>query len=181
MTVKQIVEECVVKMGLDNFINNQTYTSDEQKLVARLVFNVNVVYREIVTSYLPLIDCADVQIEGGEYVFANLTGVRILYPVRLVAEDRDIKFKTYATKLKCDYEGEAKLYYAYLPAADFAFTDSIDDARITSQVVCAGVLAEYYFQNKVFDLAKSFDLDYRAGLSVLKYKGRSMYLNGGRW
>ena len=181
MTVKQIVEECVVKMGLDNFINNQSYTADEQKLVDRLVFNVNVVYREIVTSYLPLIDSADVEIVNGEYAFSSLTGVRILYPVRLEAGDRDVKVKTYATKLKCDYEGAAKLYYAYLPSSDFAFADSINDARITSQVMCAGVLAEYYFQNKVFDLAKSFDLDYRAGLSVLKYKGRSMFLKDGRW
>ena len=112
MKVKQIVEECIVKMGLDNFINNQTYTADEQKIIDRLVFNVNVVYREIVTSYLPLIDSREVQIEGGEYVFADLTGVRMLYPVRLEAGDKEIKFKTYATKLKCDYEGRAKLYFA---------------------------------------------------------------------
>jgi len=181
MKVKQIVEECIVKMGLDNFINNQTYTADEQKIIDRLVFNVNVVYREIVTSYLPLIDSREVQIEGGEYVFADLTGVRMLYPVRLEAGDKEIKFKTYATKLKCDYEGRAKLYFAYLPSEDFVISDEIDDTRITSQVMCAGVLAEYYFQNKVFDLAKSFDLDYRAGLSVLKYKGRSMFLNVRRW
>ena len=66
MTVKSIVAECLVKMGLDNFVNNQSYTPDEQKIIDRLVFNVNVVYREIVAEYLPLVATADVDIASGE-------------------------------------------------------------------------------------------------------------------
>ena len=181
MTIKQIIGECLIKMGLDNFINNQTLTSDEQKLASRLLFNVNVVYREIVTSYLPLVDSADVEIADGTYNYSSLTGVRLLYPIRLEAGDTEIKFKSYASKLQCDYSGTAKLVYAYLPSTDFLLTDSINDARITLQVICAGVLAEYYMQNKVFDLAKNFDEEYRQGVSALKYKGRSMFLKDRRW
>ncbi|MBO4381145.1 MAG: hypothetical protein J5815_03215 [Clostridia bacterium] len=181
MTVKQIVAECVQKMGLDNFLDNQTYTSDEQKLVARLVFNVNVVYREIVSAYLPLVDTADVSVVGGELAFSSLQNVRILYPIRLVAGDNEINFKSYATKIKCDYSGAAKLTYAYLPSTDFVLTDTITDARITSSVLASGVLAEYYFQNKVFDLAKNFDSEFREEIARLKYKGRSMFLKERRW
>ena len=181
MTIKQIIGECLMKMGLDNFINNQNLTSDEQKLANRLLFNINVVYREIVASYLPLVNSADIVIANGTYSFSSLTGVRFLYPIRLEAGDKEIRFKAYATNIKCDYSGNAKLTYAYLPSTDFALTDSISDTRITPQVICAGVLAEYYMQNKVFDLARSFDADFRAGISELKYKGRSMLLKDRRW
>ena len=92
-----------------------------------------------------------------------------------------IKFKSYATKIKCDYSGAAKLTYACLPSTDFAFSDSINDVRIPEGVMASGVLAEYYFQNKVFDLAKSFDSDFRVALARIKYRGRSMFLKERRW
>jgi len=170
-----------MKMGLDNFLENQSYTTDEQKLVNRLLFCVNAVYREIVSAHLPLVDAADVVVTGGEFAFSALDNVRILYPIRLEAGDREIPFKSYATKIKCDFEGTAKLTYAYLPSTDFALSDTIADTRITTAVMAAGVLAEYYFQNKVFDLAKSFDNDFRVAISRLKYKGRAMFLKERRW
>ena len=181
MTVKSIVAECLVKMGLDNFVNNQSYTPDEQKIIDRLVFNVNVVYREIVAEYLPLVATADVDISSGEYAYSSLTGVNVLYPIRLEAGDEEIRFKSYPTKLKCDFQGAAKLTYAYLPSADVTLTDSISDTRITTSVMVAGVLAEYYFQNKVFDLAKNFDVAFREEIAKLKYKGRSMFVKARRW
>lgn len=181
MTVKQIIGECLVRMGLDNFINNQSYTADEQKLADRLVFTLNVVYRHIVAKHLPLVASAEIDVENGSYSFASLTGVRFLYPVRLEVGDTVIKYKTYATSIKCDYSGKATFYYAYLPSTDFALADTITDVRLTPQVLCAGVLAEYYLQNKVFDLARNYDEEFRDAITDLKYKGRSMFLKEGRW
>lgn len=181
MTVKSIIAECLVKMGLDNFVNNQSYTPDEQKLLDRLVFNVNVVYREIVSEYLPLVNTVEIDVANGEYAYSSLTGVNILYPIRLESGDEEIVFKSYPTKLKCEFQGKAKLTYAYLPSADVTLTDSVDDARITTSAIAAGVLAEYYFQNKVFDLAKNFDVAFREEMSRLKYKGRSMFVKARRW
>lgn len=181
MTVKQIIGECLVRMGLDNFINNQSYTADEQKLADRLVLDLNIVYRQIVARDLPLVASADIEIENGSYSFSSLTGVRFLYPVRLEVGDSAIKYRTYATSIKCDYSGSAKLFYAYLPSTDFALTDSIDDVRVTPQVLCAGILAEYYLQNKVFDLARNYDDEFRGAMAEIKYKGRSMFLKDRRW
>ena len=90
MTVKQIIGECLVRMGLDNFINNQSYTADEQKLADRLVLDLNIVYRQIVARDLPLVASADIEIENGSYSFSSLTGVRFLYPVRLEVGDSAI-------------------------------------------------------------------------------------------
>ena len=181
MTIKKIVGECLMRMGLDNFVDNQSYTQDEQKLLVRLLFNVNLVYREIVTAYLPLVDRADIEIANGEFAFASLTGVHILTPLRIEVGDESIKFKCYPTKIKCDYSGPATMVYSYLPSTDYTITDSLDDARVTLEAMACGVLAEYYFQNKVFDLAKNFDSEYREIMSTLKYKGRSMFLKERRW
>ena len=181
MKVKKIIGECLVRMGLDNFVDNEQLTVDEQKLVDRLLFNVNIVYREIVSAYLPLVDAKEIDIVGGEFEFSSLDDVKILYPIRLEKGDMQIKFKSYPTKIACDYSGMAKLTYAYLPSADFVLTDEIDDVRVTMSVFVCGVLAEYYFQNKVFDLAKSFDSDFRDGMARLKYQGRTMFLKERRW
>lgn len=181
MTIKKIVGECLMRMGLDNFVNSESYTLDEQKLIDRLVFNANLVYREIVTSYLPLVDRAEIEIVDGEFAFASLVGVHILSPIRVEVGDESAKFKCYPTKIKCDYQGRATLVYSYLPSTDFALTDSIDDARVTLEAMVSGILAEYYFQNKVFDLAKNFDSEFREIMSTLKYKGRSMFLKERRW
>ena len=181
MTIKSIIAECLVRMGLDNFVNNEQKTADEQKIIDRLLFNVNLVYREIVSAYLPLVETREVEIVDGEFAFSALDNVRILYPIRIEVGDKEIKFKSYPTKLKCEYTGGAKLTYAYLPSTDFVITDTIDDARITAAIVATGVLAEYYFQNKVFDLAKSFDSDFRSGMARIKYQGRQMFLKERRW
>ncbi len=181
MKVKNIIGECLVKMGLDNFVDNEQLTVDEQRIIDRLLFNVNVVYREIVSAYLPLVDAREINVENGEFAFENLDDVKILYPIRLESGDMQIKFKSYPTKIVCDYKGRAKLTYAYLPSADFVLLDDIDDARVTAGVIVSGVLAEYYFQNKVFDLAKSFDSDFRDGMARLKYQGRTMFLKERRW
>lgn len=53
--------------------------------------------------------------------------------------------------------------------------------RLTSSVLSDGTLAEMYYQDKVFDLAQSFDTDFRAALGVLRYKGRALRLRAGRW
>ncbi len=181
MTVKKIIAECLIRMGLDNFVDNEQMTVDEQKLVDRLLFNLNIVYREIVSAYLPLVDVADVDVVDGEFAYSALENVKILYPIRLEVGDNEIRFKSYPTKIKCEYKGRAKLTYAYLPSVDFVLGDSIDDARVTTGVIVLGVLAEYYFQNKVFDLAKSFDSDFRDGMARLKYQGRNMFLKERRW
>ena len=68
-----------------------------------------------------------------------------------------------------------------MPENDIAITDDIDDVRVTRSMLVNGTLAEYYFQNKVFDLAKSFDSDFRAETGIIRYKGRSVIIKRRGW
>jgi chitinase len=53
--------------------------------------------------------------------------------------------------------------------------------RLTVGALSDGALGEYYFQNKTFDLAKSFDSDFRAQIGVLRYKGKNVRVKARRW
>ena len=56
----------------------------------------------------------------------------------------------------------------------------IEDMRLTVSVLSDGALAELYYRDKVFDIAESYDSDFRAALGALRYKGREMRLGAGR-
>ena len=77
--------------------------------------------------------------------------------------------------LSADYCGRATLRYAYLPD-EAGLTDEIADMRITPSALSDGTLAEYYLQDKVFDLAEAYSESFRDALSAVRYKGRAMRL-----
>lgn len=53
--------------------------------------------------------------------------------------------------------------------------------RLTRSVLANGALAEYYFQNKMFDLAKSFDSDFRNQIGALRYRGKNILVKARGW
>ena len=61
------------------------------------------------------------------------------------------------------------------------FASEIDDMRLTRSVLANAALSEYYFQNKMFDLAKSFDSDFRTQIGALRYRGKNILVKARRW
>ena len=163
MLVKDVLGECLVKMGRENFLSESDLSDAEQTLADRLLAALNIAYREAVTEYIPLYAEEEVAASDGEIDVSSLSR-RILYPDGLAA----------------DYSGKGVLRYAYLPD-EAAMTDEIEDMRLTPSALSDGTLAEYYFQDKVFDLAEAYDTSFREALSAVRYKGRPMRLGAGRW
>lgn len=180
MTVKQILGECLIKMGMQDFSVKQTYSDSEQETIDALLGALNIVYRQIVGEYLPLVKNENVTFENGEVGVSNLDE-SILYPIRITANAERINFKTYPDKIVADYNGKAELEYAYMPSSPFTINDSINDMRITCDALSNGTLGEYYFANKVFDLAKNFDTTFRNQMGILRYKGRCLRLKARGW
>lgn len=167
MKIKDVVGECLVKMGQTDFSNEQTLDEQQTELKNKLLASINIIYREIVSEYLPLYHTETVNFSGGKVNSSALTK-KILYPVKVVKNNRKQSFFSGADGVYCDIEGEAQLTYAYMPSAPLAYTDEINDMRLTVGALSDGALGEYYFQNKTFDLAKSFDSDFRAQIGVLR-------------
>lgn len=180
MTVKTVLGECLIKMGKENFAVKSEYDTEESNLLKQLLAALNIVYRETVCQYLPLVEVEEVIFENGR-LNADSLAKAILYPISLKRKGVAVDFKTYPDRITADIDGAAVLEYAYLPDSEFKLNDSISHMRLTQGALCDGVLSEYYFANKVFDLAQDFDTSFRSKLGLLKYKGKRLLVRQRGW
>lgn len=135
MKIKDVVGECLVKMGQTDFSNEQTLDEQQTELKNKLLASINIIYREIVSEYLPLYHTETVNFSGGKVNSSALTK-KILYPVKVVKNNRKQSFFSGADGVYCDIEGEAQLTYAYMPSAPLAYTDEINDMRLHRRLHC---------------------------------------------
>lgn len=180
MTVKKVIGECLVKMGEIDFTGKSTYSEDERSLLAALLAALNITYREVICEYLPLVHTEEVLFEDGAVDISSLEK-KILYPIRVTKGDSVAAFKAFANRITAKISGRATLEYAYLPDSELTLDSVISDLRLTQAALSDGALGEYYFANKVFDLARSYDSSFREKMGFMRYKGRSLRLKERRW
>ncbi len=179
MNIKDIIKICLVKMGEENFVDNDVYTDTQQKTVRQLVDAFNVAYTDA-TSFMPLIHTEEVVAQDRTINLASLTK-QIIHPVRL--EDKNgvkRRYHVLPTALTTDFNGEGKLTYAYAPNT-MDIDDMLEDFRFTAEILADGTLGVYYFTLRVFDLAEAYDQNFREGVKRIKYKGREMTIKERRW
>ena len=180
MTVKKVLSECLLKMGEKDFVLKENLSERESGLLTDILAALNVAYREIVCEYLPLVQRDRVFFTNG-HIDASELSRRILYPIRLTADGQTESFKVYPNRIEADIYGKAEIEYAYVPDTELSIGSNINDMRLTISVLSDATLTQYYFANKVFDLAKSFDTSFRAKIGIQKNKGKSLLLKQRRW
>lgn len=179
MLIKKVIAECLAAMGEKDFTDSTERTEQQTELATRLLVALNRAYREAVTEYLPVVEEETVNVTDGVIDVSSLAK-NIVYPVSLTADGKTYKLKIYPDKLLSDYSGRAVLRYAYMPD-ELAESSELADMRFTLSMLTDGTLAEYYFRERAFDLAESYDTSFRTALSVARYRGRELRLKGGRW
>ncbi len=179
MKIKNIIGQCLSRMGLENCVENDNFTSQEQQTIDALVRAINIVYNEITAQYLPLVEQETVTFVDGKLSFSVLEK-RILYPIRLEEGGVKCDFTIYPDRIESDCQ-RGVLKYAYLIDSPLEFDGDIEDMRLDEGTICLGVLAQYYFANKMYDLAKSFDEDFRGRMSAIKIKQKDIRLKQRRW
>ncbi len=179
MQIKKVIGECLVKMGEVDFASDQKISEEQKELRDKLLKAVNLAYREIVSQYLPLYYEQTVKFNEGKCLSATLDK-KIIYPVRVESADGKVSFRTTQNAIYADIDGEATITYAYMPD-EVTIGGDISDMRLTQSALADGALAEYYYQNKMFDLARDFDTDFRAQMGILKYRGRNVVIKARRW
>lgn len=180
MKIKDVIGECLLKIGETNFVDETSYSDEQQATINKLLGALNIAYREIVTSYLPLVHKQKATLKDGKIKASELEK-SIVYPISVKQDGEKMSFYTDSTCIFCNGDGEVEIKYAYVPSKAFVLADSVDDMRLTISVMSDATLAEYYFQEKVFELAKSFDTDFRAQISLLRYKGRNLRVKRRGW
>lgn len=182
MNIKKVVGECLRRMGEKDFTTSSAQLTDEQKeLQDKLLGACNIVYREIASRYIPVYYSQKVTFENGKTPLSSLHR-KPLYIVSIKAGDSSVPFCVQTSSILAEIEGGAIIKYVCMPSeTDLNINSEINDLRVSQSAFCCGVLGEYYFQNKVFDLARSFDGEFREQMNELKYKGRSIVIKARRW
>lgn len=86
MKIKDVVGECLTKMGQTDFSNEQNLDAQKTELKNRLLACINIIYREIVSDYLPLVHTESVSFQDGKIASSTLSK-QILYPIKIVQGD----------------------------------------------------------------------------------------------
>ncbi len=179
MLVKDVLGECLAKMGREDFLSESSLSDEDAKLRDRLLAALNIAYREAVTEFIPLYHEEEVTVSEGEADPSALSK-RILYPVTLSFAGERHKVWIRAGRLRSDRDGKGTLRYAYLPE-ELPLDGEIEDMRVTPSALSDGTLAEFYLADKVFDLAEAYDASFRDAMRAVRYKGRPLRLGAGRW
>lgn len=181
MIIKKVVGECLRRMGEKDFTSATQLTDEQKELQDKLIGACNIVYREIVSRYIPVYYSQKVTFEDGKTLLSSLHK-KPLYIVSVKVGDTSVPFFVQAPSILAEIDGPATVKYVCLPAEyELTLTSDVSDLKVTQGAFCCGVLAEYYFQNKVFDLAKSFDTEFRVQMNELKFKGKSIVIKARRW
>lgn len=179
MEIKKIIKTCLVKMGVEDFLD-QTYDQEQAQLVKQLVQAFNVAYSEAVTTYMPLTTEEVVVVNNG-IIDCTALDKQIIHPVRLVDKiGTKHRYHVMPTTLLTDFSGEGVLTYAYAPR-EYTLDETLEDLRFTPELLAEGALAVYYFALRAFDLASVHDDNFRQGVKSMKHKGREIVIKERRW
>ncbi len=179
MTVKNVIIECLTKMGKDNFLDNTSLSDDEIKMRNDLIKAVNIAYKQVIATYLPHIKKESV-VFCDKIVYTTDLDESIIYPIMLKRGDSVERFRAYYDRIEAKFDGEATLTYAFMPDVTLALTSTIEEMELTQNALSNGALKEYYFANKLFELAENFDIEFRNELGSIK-RIRNFNLKHNRW
>ncbi len=178
MKVKDIIKTCLIKLNIKDFSLDARLTDAQNDTLNNLIGCINIAFREIATEHCPLV-YSEEMLSDGQIRICELTH-KIIYPISFEAGGQKQKLKVSGNKIATDYIGTGLFSYTYLP--DVLTLDSnIDLIGVTEKIIVSATLAEYCFRNRLYELAKSYDNEFRSTLMVMKMKGKEITLKQRRF
>ncbi|MEG1612720.1 MAG: hypothetical protein RR357_00965 [Clostridia bacterium] len=182
MKVKEIISDCVFKLGFGDRINmseGAVWTAEEQKTIDILLRCANIVYAEICTNYLPNIITETVNLIDNKVQLSALINKKYVYAVTLRQNGFFKPIKQYPAFIESNFSGEGQLDFVAIPAT-LALNTEINE-RIPSWLFADGVVSEYAFANNLIDIAVQYERKFRESIGHLKTQGSSKYVKARRW
>lgn len=188
MTVKNIIKNVCVFLQKDELLELTTFggavapTETQSKDLNHLVRCLNLVYNEIASDYIPLLNKETFIPENGRVYYSDFS--KKLLDIKKV-EDK-FGYKT-NYKLFPDYletiDGEIKITYSYEPEEISSIDDSIESfsEKITERVVAYGVAMEYCFICGLHDDASIWEKRFKDGILISARKKSEIRLPRRRW
>lgn len=150
MTVKDILRSAILFSNKAELLSLSTFcdesqtlpTVDQQAEIDLFVQCFNYVYKEIASTYFPLLEKEEIVFENNKFYFSNLSKSLISIK-KLYKGKRKVKFFLYPDHIFAETDS-ATIVYASLPA-NFVIEDEVNlfGGRVLAQVMAYGVAREY--------------------------------------
>lgn len=188
MTVKNIIKNACVFLSKDELLNltdlgGENQATDEQtKDLNHLVRCLNLVYNEIATDYIPLLNKETFLPDNGRIYFEDFSK-KLLEIYRI--EDKfgyKTNYKLYPNFLET-IDGEVKITYSFEPEAIVSLDSVIESfsEKITERVIAYGVAMEYSFICGLHDDAAIWEKRFKDGILIAARKKSEIRLPARRW
>jgi hypothetical protein len=180
MILKDVLEDCLVKLGYSDSIDlSGDLTEANQKIADKLVRCANMVYAEICTSYIPLICKENATFEDGQVLISSLAN-RLLYVIGVRFKGVSKRFRLYSSYIESTESGEAEVEYAMLPEA-FTLNSTVPETCLPSWLFAEGICSEFCYAENLADMSVAFDNKFREGINRLKTKSVSRFVKARGW
>lgn len=198
MKLREIVKLSSIMLNIEDVLNSTklydesfdvldedtTLTSETNidKTFNLLIRCFNLVYSEIATDYLPLINKQEIEVKNGQFELKNLN--KNFYKL-VKLEDKN--FNSVNCEIYNDIlyslDGEYSLVYCYKPSF-VTLNSEIDDfnGKITDRVLAYGLNKEYCYILGLYEDAESYKTKFEESLKSLNVIKKNIVLkNKRRW
>lgn len=158
-------------------------TEVQQKEIKMLLRCLNLVYNQIATDYIPLLETEKIMPLNSEILLSDLSK-KILDVKRI--EDKfgiRVNYKLYPDKIFLPINGEVTITYSYEPEEliDPESTMESFSEKLTERVMAYGVAMEYSFISGLHDDASIWETRFKDGLLIAARKKSEIRLPERRW
>ncbi|MGN1208380.1 MAG: hypothetical protein ACI4TI_02825 [Christensenellales bacterium] len=200
MKLRDIVKLSATILGLDEILDSSkiydetfdvekeysqtvdgTTKTNEEKIIELMVRCFNLVYQEIATDYIPLIECENIEIGSGSFCLSGL-GKKFYKLIKLVDKfGVEVKSEIYDDVLYAK-NGNYRIIYCYKP--EFATLNSdLNDfgGKLTDRVFALGLNKEYCYVCGQYNESEAFKTKFEDSLSRCATVRKNMVMPKRRW
>lgn len=175
--MKELVRKAAERLQLDALTAegalDGTLDQDAERELDAVLSCANAVYREASAESCPLATCEVVDSDG-LVAYGDLQKVCVKVLRVEDVEGKKVRVRQCPPGIGTG-RGKFRIYYCYLPdEADLNGSLAFDEGTVSSDVLAAGVAAEYLLRNGMYREAEAWERRYRDGLDALR-------LNSGRY
>lgn len=180
MTVKDILRPAILfankaeLLALSSFCaESETLPSiDQQAEIDLFVQCFNFVYKEIASTYFPLLEKEEITFENNKFYIKDLTK-RLISIKKLYKNRKSVKFFLYPDHIFAEVDS-ATIVYASLPQ-DFVLEDEVNlfGGRVLEQVMAYGIAREYAIIQGNYSDADVWEARFKTALET-SFSGRKV-------
>lgn len=144
---------------------------------------LNLVYTEISTDYLPILEKQRVLVENGKVYLDDISeSIKDIVSVKLASNEKNVKYTLFSNYIEVGAGGYVDIVYSIYPTA-LTLTSDIDSfgGKVSEKCLALGTASEYCYINGFYDEAEIWDNRFKDSLQIACRKKSEIILPKRRW